>query len=360
MFDLCKAFYQMLLHPDDHWKATVLTHRSQETLSCTIMGQSRLVVFLQQVLTDTFKANGLSSMAFVYINDFGVRSNSLDEHADHICMVLGVIQTLGLTLARDKAHVARKEVPLLGHLMSGQGTCTMPSKCEAIKSIPYPAMLNQLEHVVGFFSYYKNYIPRFSALIAPLQRLKMTLLQLSPKTGQARKRYCTGMSVPDDASTRQLLTELKTILQDWALWFLDYLQPFLLYVDASQQHGFALALHQNCQNSSIDDSIQCVDTIHPNSADAAAEAPVWFDSCALKLAERLYWPTELEAAAAVWALSHVKWFLDASPGPHLLFTDHLAVTSIADAKPFSSTPVAQNPRLVRFTLILAEFRLSCS
>ncbi|KAJ1034385.1 hypothetical protein NDA18_001246 [Ustilago nuda] len=106
MFDLCKAFYQMPLHPDDHWKATVLTHRGQETLCCTIMGQSRSVAFLQQVLTYTFKVNRLSSVAFVYVDDFSVCSNSLDEHADHIRTVLGAIQTLGLTLARDKAHVA--------------------------------------------------------------------------------------------------------------------------------------------------------------------------------------------------------------------------------------------------------------
>ncbi|KAJ1578133.1 hypothetical protein NDA12_005622 [Ustilago hordei] len=232
-FDLRKAFYQMLLHPDDHWKATVLTHHGQETLSCTIMGQSRSVSFLQQVLTEAFKADGLSTVAFIYVDDFGVCSNSLDKHVDHICTVLGVIQTLGLTLARDKAHVARKEVLLLGHLMSRQGTHTMPSKCEAIKSIPYLVMLNQLEHVVGFFSYYKNYVPRFSALVAPLQHLKTTLLQLSLKTGQARKRYCTGTSIPNDASARQSLTELKTILQDWALQFPDYSQPFLLYMDAS-------------------------------------------------------------------------------------------------------------------------------
>ncbi|CCF49933.1 uncharacterized protein UHOR_00837 [Ustilago hordei] len=355
MFDLCKAFYQMLLHPDDHWKATVLTHCGQETLSCTIMGQSHSVSFLQQVLTEAFKVDRLSTMAFVYVDDFGVHSNSLDEHMDHIHTVLGVIQTLGLTLAQDKAHVACKEVPLLGHLVSRQGTRTMPSKCEAIKSIPYPAMLNQLEHMVGFFSYYKNYVPHFSALIAPLQHLKTTLLRLSPKTRQARKCYCTGMSVPDDTSTRQSLTKLKTILQDWALQFPDYSQPFLLYVDTSQQHGFALALHQNHQDSGIGDSIQCIDAIHLNSTDASAKAPVWFDSHALKPAEKSYWPTELEAAAAVWALFRMKRFLDALPGPHLLFTDHLAVTSIADAKPFSSTPAARNPRLVRFTLILAEF-----
>lgn len=34
----------------------------------------------------------------------------------------------------------------------------------------------------------------------------------------------------------------------------------------------------------------------------------------------------------------------------------MAVTSIADAKPFSSMPAARNPRLVRFALSLAEFR----
>lgn len=135
-FDLCKAFYQMPLHPDNHWKATVLTHRGQETLSCTIMGQSRSVAFLQRVLTTAFKAAGLSNVAFVYFDDFRICSRTLDKHEQHVCAVLRVIQDLGLTLAWDKAHVAHKEIPLLGHLVSGKGTRTMPTKCQAIQSIP--------------------------------------------------------------------------------------------------------------------------------------------------------------------------------------------------------------------------------
>lgn len=360
-FDLRKAFYQMPLHSDDHWKATVLMHRSQETLSCTIMGQSCSVTFLQRVLTDAFKTAGLSDIAFVYVDNFSICSDMLDEHEQHSRAVLGVIQSLGLTLARDKVHVVRKEVPLLGHLVSGKGTCTMPSKCEVIKSIPYPLMLNQLEHVVGFFSYYKNYVPHFSALIAPLQRLKTTLLRPCPKTGQARKRYCARTSVPEDSSARQSLAELKSILQDRALRFPDYTKPFLLYVDASQQHGFALALHQNRgavdTDADTDTAARCIDAIHPDSVGNMAEVPVWFDSRALTLAEKSYWPTKLEVAAAVWVLFRVKRFLDASPGPHLLFMDHLAVTSIADAKPFSTTPAARNLRLVCFSLILVEFCL---
>ncbi|SOV01985.1 uncharacterized protein UDID_18850 [Ustilago sp. UG-2017a] len=309
-FNLHKAFYQMPLHPDDHWKATVLTHHGQETLSCTIMGQSHSVAFLQRVLTDASKAAGLSNRAFVYVDEFGVCLDMLDEHAKHICAILNIIQGLSLTLAQDKTHVARKEVSLLWHLVSGQGTCTMPSKCEAIQLIPYPSMLNQLKHVVGFFSYYKNYVLQFSVLIAPLQCLKTTLLCPSLKTGHAHKNYCTETLFP------------------------DYSQPFLLYVDASQQHGFALALHQNHQESDTDTDVYCIDTIHLDSADNTAEVPVWFDLRSLKLAKQSYWPTELEAAAAVWALFWVKRFLDTSPGPHFLFRVHLAVTSFANAKPF--------------------------
>lgn len=346
----------MPLHKDDQWKATVLTHRGQETLSCTIMGQSRSVAFLQRALTDAFKAAGLADFAFVYVDDFGVRSSTLHDHEQHVRALLTVVQKLCLTLACDKSHVARHEVPLLGHLVSGKGTRTMPSKCEAIHAIPYPTTLNQLEHVVGFFLYYKNYVPRFAALISPLQRLKTQLLKSSPKSGHAQKRYCESTSVPDDPSAQQALTELKTILQDRALHFPDYDRPFLLYVDASQQHGFALALHQNRPEAASRAAATCIDAIHPDLADVSAEVPIWFDSRALKPAKHSYWPTELEAAAAVWALFRVKRFLDASPGPHLLFTDHLAVTSIADAKPFSTTPAARNPRLVRFALILAEFR----
>ncbi|SPC62119.1 uncharacterized protein UHOD_12183 [Ustilago sp. UG-2017b] len=105
-------------------------------------------------------------------------------------------------------------------------------------------------------------------------------------------------------------------------------------IEYSEADYAKLEYHQNHQESDTDTDVCCIDTIHPDSADNTAEVPVWFDSRSLKLAKQSYWPTELEAAAAVWALFWVKRFLDTSPGPHFLFRVHLAVTSFANAKPF--------------------------
>jgi hypothetical protein len=143
---------------------------------------------------------------------------------------------------------------------------------------------------------------------------------------------------PPIPSARQSLIELKAILQNRALHFPDYTKPFFLYVDASHQYGFGLALHQNRDRP--DGSVE--------------EVPIWFDSRSLSPAERSYWPTELETAAACWALTCTRRYLDSSPRPHILFTDHKAVTSIADAKHFNSTPATRNPRLQRWALLLAD------
>jgi hypothetical protein len=48
----------------------------------------------------------------------------------------------------------------------------------------------------------------------------------------------------------------------------------------------------------------------------------------LSVAERNYWPTELEVACLVWTIRRIRHLVDASEHPTVVVTDHAATLRI--------------------------------
>lgn len=304
------------------------------------MGRNRSVAFFQRVL-DTHLAP-YRAYCTPYVDDIFVYSHTFEDHCAHLRAVFRTLQRLSLTLSPAKCHIGYRSAAVLGHRTDGRLTWATDDKLDTIRSIAYPLTLQQLEHIIGFFAYYRSFVAYFAALSEPLERLKTALLASAPKTGAARKRYSDITRVPDDPQARQALLELKRILIDGVrLAMPDYTRPFILYVDASAEYGFGLAIHQTGDDG---------------------EFPVHFDSKRLSDAERRYQITELEAAAAAWALRKARRFIDncsaGANGPlrHILFTDHSAVAALFRPPALTSTAAsAHNSRLMRLSLLLCDF-----
>lgn len=273
--DATKAFYQMPIADEDRWKTALLTHRGLEALRVSVMGQNRSVAFLQRVLDTHLGPH--RAFCTPYVDDIFVYSSTFQDHLSHLRAVFASLQRIGLTLSPHKCHVGYRSANVLGHRTDGRLLWATDDKLAAIKSINYPATLRQLEYVVGFFSYYRNFVAGFAAIIEPLERLKTDMLAPAPRTGASRKQYVDATAVPRHSAALAALEELKRVLLlGIRLLVPDFTRPFILYVDASHKWGFALAIHQ-------DDGTD-------------QERPVHFESRRLTSAERNYQITELEAA----------------------------------------------------------------
>ena len=74
-------------------------------------------------------------------------------------------------------------IEYLGHLISDSGIEPMPDKLSAIKDMPAPRSLKEIQQFLGLVGYYRKFIPRFSDVAKPLARLTRhdTLFQWSGK-----------------------------------------------------------------------------------------------------------------------------------------------------------------------------------
>jgi hypothetical protein len=95
-------------------------------------------------------------------------SDTIQEHAQRVRMVLDRIWEAKFKLNIDKCTFAVREVAYLGHLVSANGVSPDVSKVQAIKSFPLLRTVRDVRAFLGLAGYYCSFIPDFAALSKPL------------------------------------------------------------------------------------------------------------------------------------------------------------------------------------------------
>jgi hypothetical protein len=182
----------------------------------------------------------------------------------------------------------------------------------AVQHLKEPETKKQLRQIIGFFSFWRDYIRNFSHVAKPLT-------DLTAKSIPER--------IPFHQRHRDALNQLKRLLCDAVenpLDIIDMSKPFTLFVDASQ---FAVGA---CLSQPSD----------------GCERPVAFASSKFT-ATQLNWATvEKEAYAALWALQKFRhWIFGRNV---ILYSDHNPITFLTESTPKSA-------KLMRWALAIQEY-----
>ena len=70
-----------------------------------------------------------------------------------------------------KCVFCRSEIQFLGHIINHEGIRTLPEKTEEISKIKSPRNANKVCAFLGLLNYYCRFIPAFSDLMHPIQKL---------------------------------------------------------------------------------------------------------------------------------------------------------------------------------------------
>ncbi len=129
--------------------------------------------------------------AFVYLDDILIASADKATHWRHLEAVFATLQQNGLVVNPDKCLIACSSVDFLGHRLSASGIGPLPARVQAIADFPRPATVKQLQAFLGFFNFYRRFIPAAAKLVLPLTRALRggpkgtTLLDWSPAMAAA-------------------------------------------------------------------------------------------------------------------------------------------------------------------------------
>jgi len=105
------------------------------------------------------------------VDDISIFSDQCQLHLPHLENFLNAIKRAGLALNLDKCCFAQKEVKFVGHIIGSGQRRTEPDKIVAVTEMKSPETKKQVRQIIGFFSYFRNYIPDFAAIEKPLSDL---------------------------------------------------------------------------------------------------------------------------------------------------------------------------------------------
>ncbi len=247
----------------------------------------------------------------VYVDNIIIFSKSKEKHLYHLSRILQLLKDSRVTLSIAKYYFSYPSIKALRHYISQLDLSMVEEKTEAIQNLNYPRNLRDLETVLGFFRYYRKFVPHYSVITQPLLDLKITGFKTSPARGQAQIKYAELTKYLKDGTfptdCKVVWNELKECLYNaLTLAFLDFSKDLIIYIDSSKECSYGAALHQK-DNEKI-------------------EQPVLFLSKVLNAAEKNYWVIKLEVSTLVWTLNKLQQYMDM--GNLTVYTDDEALKAI--------------------------------
>lgn len=127
------------------------------------------------VLTDLMnKVLGDVKFKYVYsfFDDLVIYSDTFEQHLHHIRDILNRLKRAGLTVNPSKMMVASNQIEFLGHVIRNNSLTISRERTKPIDEFPQPRTVKQLSRFLGMCSFFHKFIPDYSNLAAPLNKLK--------------------------------------------------------------------------------------------------------------------------------------------------------------------------------------------
>ena len=306
--DLTKGYWAIPIREEDRDKTAFTTSRGQfrwKNLPFGLKTASGVFNRMMRKLLSPLKKNNVHH----FMDDVLVATETWKEHVEALKAVLQRLREANLAAKPSKIFVGFEQLPFLGHEIGAGRRWPEADKIEKIIEAPLPATKKQLRSFMGLCSFYREYIPNFSTLSAPLTDLTK---KLNPE------RILWNTEAKESFEKLKKLISSKPVLR-----MPDHEKEYVLRTDASDR-GLGAVLLQEHKGK-----------LHP----------IAFQSKKLQGAESRYATVEKECLATVWGVQKFERFLYGKK--FVLETDHQPL------KCLQKSPT--NPRLIRWALQLQPY-----
>ncbi|MFH4977117.1 hypothetical protein AB6A40_003826 [Gnathostoma spinigerum] len=250
-----------------------------------------------------------------YLDDIIVTGANEEEHLETLRRVLRRVADYGFKCKREKCAFMQNDVTYLGHIIDRTGKRPNPERVAAIKNLPRPRNVTEVEAFLGKVNYYGRFIAELSDKCEPLNRLR-------------RKGAKFKWSQDCQRAFERLKNELAgaTVLVHY-----DPKLPLVLATDASSYGVGAVLMHRYADGS---------------------EKPIAHASKTLTAAEKNYGQIDKEGLAIIYGVKKFHQYL--AGRQFELVTDHKPLVAIFN--PAKGIPQTMENRLQRWALCLSGYR----
>jgi hypothetical protein len=131
--DLRSGYYQLKIRASDIPKTAFVTRYGQFVFTVMSFGLTNAPAYFMNLMNKVFM-DELDNFVVVFIDDILIYSKSVQEHEQHLQVVLGKLRAHRLYAKFSKCEFWLEKVAFLGHILTAEGVAVDPEKVGAVSN----------------------------------------------------------------------------------------------------------------------------------------------------------------------------------------------------------------------------------
>lgn len=311
--DLANAFHQIKIGPLTSARLSVQTPWGQVEPLFMPEGIGPATGKLQAVVSEIFSE--FDEWCIAIFDNLLVLAYDYEDAYRKLDIILDKCIERNVYLKFSKTWLGFQEVKFFGYVCTHSSYKLADDRKAALQAIPFPTNTKQMQSFLGAALFFKNFIPHYSTLTAPLNDMTHKTFNWDPASWT-------------DDYIAHFNTVKKALQASGSLFFPNYDYDWILRTDASSVGVGAVLLQ-----------------VKPASSDSPAEEqPISFATKKFSDAATRWSTIEQEAYAIYFAVTYFSYYLRCKP--FILETDHNNLLWME-----ASTV----PKIVRWRVLLQSF-----
>ena len=343
--DCLGGFWQLPLSEDSQKYFNISTDfgvfKSRRVLQGAVNSTSNFQASMTEVLVEELDKD----QALVFVDDVLAMGDSDEELVDSWLAILRSLQRANVKLSVRKTQFYKRELLFCGKILSAAGLKPNPEFVHSLLLMPKPATVAELRVYLALCNWLRGSVPRYSALVEPLQQLQtagLAMTEAPKRQAQARKVSveAAGWTSEHDDCFRQVNAALANAVT------LAHQNPAMVTCIFSDASSTAWAgIVTQCWESELGKPVL-----------QQQHQPLAFVSGTFNTAERNYPTVEQEAFAIKTTATKCRSVLQQATSVHI-FTDHKNLTSLFNPHvALAANRQQAADRIQRWQLIMSQFR----
>jgi Reverse transcriptase (RNA-dependent DNA polymerase) len=156
--DLKSAYEQIRIVPEHVDRSTVTTPDGNMVSQVIQIGDCNAPATYQALMNHLFSSY-IGRFMDVYLDDIVVYSNSLEDHVEHVKIVLDILRKEKLYLSKGKLRFIADELRILGRVIDDKGIRMDPDKVDSVLKWKTPTNRDLLRGFIGSVGYLADDVP---------------------------------------------------------------------------------------------------------------------------------------------------------------------------------------------------------